>query len=178
MTYMAVAHGISGVNYFAFHYAEKGMDWWVNQSEPAYWAQWADLTAELQLLAPYLLAPEVPGLVSEIIEGSKEPRDFGYTALHLSLRRIDSGYFLIAVNGFDSPVKARFTVPVPVGGLAADGAAVRFEHRLVEVKDGVFEDSFAPYAVHLYELPFAVDTVGSPDRESISWRRWQRRARP
>ena len=59
--------------------------------------------------------------------------------------------------------------------LTLDGVAVRFEHRLVEVKDGVFEDSFAPYAVHLYELPFAVDTVGSPDRESISWRRWQRR---
>ena len=178
MTYLAVAHGISGINYFSFHYNVGDMDWWANQSEPAYWAQWADLTAELRLLAPCLLAPEVPGLVSEIVEGSKEPANFGYTALHLSLRQIEGGYFLIAVNGFDSPVKARFTVPLPAGGLAADGAAVRSENRLVEVRDGVFEDSFAPYAVHLYELPFGVDATGSPAQESVAWPRWQRRPRP
>ena len=45
----------------------------------------------------------------------------------------------------------------------------------MEVRDGVFEDSFAPYAVHLYELPFGVDAIGSPAQESISWPRWQRR---
>ena len=171
MTYMAVAHGISGVSYISFHYGE----WWVDELAPAYWAQWADLTAELRCLAPYLLAPEVPGeLEAEIIAGSKEPGALGYTALHLSLRQTDSGYFLIAVNGFNSPIKARFTVPVPVSGIAAH-AAVRFENRLVEVAEGVFEDSFAPYAVHLYELPFVVDGA---ERETISWPRWQRRARP
>ena len=178
MTYMAVAHGISGFHYFCFHFGGEDWEWWINQSEPAYWAQWADLTAELRLLAPYLLAPEVPGLVSEIIEGSKEPSNFGYTALHLSLRQTESGYFLIAVNGFNSPIKARFKVPVPDGGLAADGAAVRSEHRLVAVKNGVFEDSFEPYAVHLYEIPFKVKFTGHPIKETISWPRWQRRPRP
>jgi hypothetical protein len=186
MTYMAVTRGISGVTYFAFHYREKGRDWWINQSTPAYWSQWADLTAELRLLAPYLLAPEVPGLVSEIIEGSKPSRrptwdgsgELGYTALHLSLRQTDSGYFLIAVNGLNSPIKARFKVPVPDGGLAADGASVRSEHRLVAVENGVFEDSFEPYAVHLYEIPFKVKFTGHPATESPSWPRWQRRPRP
>ena len=178
MTYMAVAHGISGVEYFSFHFSGPGWDWWINQSEPAYWAQWADLTAELRLLTPYLLAPKIPGLEVEIIEGPKAPREFGYTALHLSLRRVETGYFLIAVNGFKSPIKARFTVPVPADGLASDGAAVRFEHRLVAVKDGVFEDAFEPYAVHLYELPFKAKGAGGPTTESISWPRWQRRPRP
>ena len=180
MTYMAVAHGIRGVNYFSFHFKgkEDGPDWWVNQSEPAYWAQWADLTAELRLLAPCLLAPEVPGLAAEIVEGSREPGPLGHTALHLSLRRLESGYFLIAVNGFNSPIKARFTVPLPPDGLASDGAAVRLEHRLVAVKDGAFEDSFEPYAVHLYELPFEVKGTGGPTTEQIRWPRWQRRPRP
>jgi len=178
MTYMAVAHGISGIQYLAFHFnTPKGGDWWINQSEPAFWAQWADLTAELRLLTPYLLAPEAPGLVSEIIEGSKS-KELGYTALHVSLRQTESGYFLIAVNGFNSPIKARFKVPVPDGGLAADGAAVRSEHRLVDVKNGVFEDSFEPYAVHLYEIPFKVKFTGSPTKETISWPQWQRRPRP
>ncbi len=175
MTYMAVAHGISGVVYFCFHNGGEDWEWWVDESEPAYWAQYADLTAELRCLAPYLLAPEVPDeLEAEIIEGSTEPGAQGYTALHLSLRQTESGYFLIAVNGFNSPIKARFTVPVPVSGIAAH-AAVRFENRLVEVEEGVFEDFFAPYAVHLYELPFVVDGT---ERRTISWPRWQRRARP
>ena len=172
MTYMAVAHGISGFNYFSFNFNASGGDWWVNQSEPAYWAQWADLTAELRRLAPYLLAPQVSGQIeAESIEGSREPAE----GLHLSLRKTEGGYFLIAVNGFNSPIKARFKVPVPDGGLAADGAAVRSEHRLVAVKNGVFEDSFGPYAVHLYEIPFKVKFTGPPKKETISWPRWQRR---
>lgn len=177
MTYLAAAHGISGVMYFAFHFNEGG-DWWVNQSEPAYWAQWADLTGELRLLTPYLVSPQVPGVAAEILEGNKEPAEFGYRALHLSLRKTESGYFLIAVNGFNSPVKARLKLPVPAEGFATDGAAVRFEHRLVPIKEGVVEDFFAPYAVHLYEIPFHVKVTGSPSNEPITWPKWQRRPRP
>ena len=48
MTYMAIAHGISGVTYFSFHYMGEGWTWWVTDN-PAEYAQWADLTAELKL---------------------------------------------------------------------------------------------------------------------------------
>lgn len=184
MTYMAVAHGISGVNYFSFHYGGQYEDekwsWWVNETSPGYWAQWADLTAELRALAPYLVTPETaePPEV-KIIKGptgvtsvktDMHAEEHRYGALHQSLRQTSSGYFLIAVNGLDEPIKARFTLPLPEGGLA-ERAAVRFENRLVDVVEGVLEDSFEPYAVHLYELPYNV-TI---DRESIDWPRWQRR---
>ena len=168
MTYMAVAHGISGVIYKAFHYGE----WWVTD-KPAYWAQWSDLTAELRCLTPYLMAPQASGGPQvEIVGGFGGPGVLGYTALHHTLRQTEAGYFLIAVNGFDSPIEARFSVPVPARGLAAH-AAVRFENRLVEVQQGAFSDSFAPHAVHLYELPFTAQI----DRETAEWPRWQRRAR-
>ena len=121
------------------------------------------------------MAAESPDkLKSEIIEGSAAPSNFGYTALHLSLRKTANSYFLIAVNGFNSRVKGRFTFPVPEGGLASH-AAVRFENRLVEVTDGVMEDDFAPYAVHLYELPFPV--VNGTKRMPLDWPQWQRRVR-
>ena len=181
MTYMAVAHGISGVVYFSFHYGTGGEEWWVNESSPGYWAQWADLTAELRTLAPYLVTPEASEpLGVEIIEGpagvdgiktDMHADELQYGALHLSLRQTRGGYFLIAVNGRDEPVKARFTLPAADAGLAPR-AAVRFENRLVDVEAGVFEDSFAGYAVHLYEIPFETET----DRDSVSWPRWQRRA--
>jgi hypothetical protein len=185
MTYMAVAHGISGISYFSFHYGGQyeGEDWtwWVNESSPGYWAQWADLTAELRTLAPCLVTLEAPEpLEVKIIKGNAgvtsvktdmHAEEHRYEALHLSLRQTSSGYFLIAVNGVDEPIKARFELPVPEDGLA-ERAAVRFENRLVDVAEGVFEDSFGPYAVHLYEIPFRVEV----DRASISWPRWQRRA--
>ena len=94
----------------------------------------------------------------------------GYKALHLSLRQTSGGYFLIAVNGRDEPVRARFTLPAGDPGLAPR-AAVRFENRLVDVEAGAFEDSFAGYAVHLYEIPFETEI----DRENARWPRWQRR---
>ena len=169
MTYMAVTHDISGVFYKAFHYG----DWWVTDY-PGYWAQWADLTDELHLMTPYLTAPAATGeFRSEIVEGNKAAGPFGYGALHQSLRQTADGYFLIAVNGIDSPIKARFTVPVPESGLAPQATA-RLENRLVAVNDGVIEDAFLPYEVHLYEL-FKVSKI---DRETIDWPRWQRRARP
>ena len=170
MTYLSIAHGIVGVIHFAYH----ALDWWPRESEPAYYAQFLDLTAELRGLTPYLVAREEPVAVeAEIFEGSPAPSHFGYTALHLSLRKAERGYLLIAVNGFDSPVEAR--IRVPVEGIAPR-AAVRSEYRLVDVTDGVIEDSFAPYAVHLYDLPFS-----PPDdfeRRKVSWPQWQRRPRP
>ncbi len=184
MTYMAVAHGISGVSYFSFHYGgqyeREEWTWWVNQTSPGYWAQWADLTAELRTLAPYLVTREVPEPVeASITKGTKgltrvktdmHAEEHRYSALHLSLRRGPSGYFLIAVNGIDERINARLTLPVPDGGLA-ERAAVRFENRLVDVEEGIFDDSFGPYAVHLYEIPFKEEI----DRDSIRWPQWQRR---
>jgi len=170
MTYMAIAHGIVGVIHFAYHAA----DWWPRESEPAYYAQFLDLTAELRGLAPYFLAkPEPAAIEAEIVEGNAAPSNFGYTALHLSLRKAERGYLLIAVNGFDSPVTAR--IQVPVEGIAPR-AAVRSEYRLVDVVDGVIEDTFAPYAVHLYDLPFSAPD--DFDRREVSWPQWQRRPRP
>ncbi|MFH2068023.1 MAG: beta-galactosidase [Candidatus Omnitrophota bacterium] len=156
MTYMALAHGITGVAYYSFNERPiwdnpPGLGWRTSESAPAYWAQWADLTTELAALAPYLLAPPVQGNVkTEITEGSDEPGPWNHPALHVSLRKTETGYFLIAVNGFNSLVKARLTLPV---NPKAPQAAVRFENRLIPVTESTIEDTFAPYAVHLYDFP-------------------------
>jgi len=149
MTYMALAHGVTGLAYYSFN-ERPGYDWRVTESDPAYWAQWADLTAELSALAPYLLAPEAEGQVKvEVLEGAGGPGEWGFPALHLSLRRSTTGYFLIAVNGTAAPLRARLTLPAAPG---AAQAAVRLENRVVDLRGPVVEDSFAPYAVHLYEI--------------------------
>jgi len=156
MTYLALAHGSTGVAYYSFNERAiwdnpPGLGWRTNESAPAYWAQWTDLTAELTALAPYLLALPVKGDVKvEITEGSDKPGPWNYPALHVSLRKTETGYFLIAVNGFDTSIKARLTLPV---NPKTPQAAVRFENRLIPVTGSTIEDTFAPYAVHLYDFP-------------------------
>jgi hypothetical protein len=48
-------------------------------------------------------------------------------------------------------VTAEFRLPVAAEELFPQ-AAVRFENRLVEVRQGTIMDSFGPYGVHLYDL--------------------------
>lgn len=149
MTYMSFAHGMTGVGYYCFN-ERPGRDWRINETAPAFWAQWSDLTAELNALAPYLLAPLVAGdMQTEILEGPQGKGPWGYPALHLSLRRTPTGLFLIAVNGLAEPVRARLTLPVDP---ECKEAAVRFENRLQPVAGKVLEDRFEAYGVHLYEL--------------------------
>jgi hypothetical protein len=156
MTYMALAHGMTGLWYCSFN-ERPGRDWRASESDPAYWAQWADLTAELSALRPWLLAPQVPGDIGvEVVDGPAGKGPWDYPALHLSLRRTDSGLFLIAANGLDQPLRARLTLPVDAG---VRQAAVRSENRLVELAGAVLDDRFERYAVHLYELPRAVGTT-------------------
>ena len=150
MTYMALAHGITGLGYYSFNERPHGT-WRASESNPAYWAQWADLNGELETLSQSLLAPSVEGTVGvEMLEGPGGAGPWGFPALHLSLRRTAEGYFLIAVNGLSQPVRARITLPADP---SASQAAVRFENRVLDVNERVIEDAFAPYAVHLYDLP-------------------------
>ena len=160
MTYMAIAHDVSGVLYYAFNEANweyEGWPWsnWrTSRSAPAYWAQWTDLTAELNALAPLILSPSVKGDVEvEILKGNAGIGPWDFSALHLSLRKGRNSYFMIAVNGFNTPIKAKFSLPAEVKNIA-ENAAVRFENRLLKIRENVLLDNFEPYAVHLYEIPF------------------------
>lgn len=150
MTYLALAHGCTGVAYYSFN-ERPGYDWRISATAPALWAQWGDLTAELHALAPWLLAPALPVAVTvEMLTGPAGPGPWNFPALHTSLRQGAEGWLLIAVNGMDAEVRARLRLP---GTVTAAQAAVRFENRLLALQQGALEDTFAPYAVHLYQLP-------------------------
>jgi hypothetical protein len=151
MTYLALAHGVTGLLYYSFN-ERPGYDWRIPETAPALWAQYADLTAELRTLAPALLAPAVSEPVEvTVTQGPSGPGPWNYPALHTSLRRTETGYFLLAVNGLAESVTAELRLPVTAEEWFPQ-AAVRFENRLVEVQQGTITDSFGPYGVHLYDL--------------------------
>jgi hypothetical protein len=152
MTYMALAHGITGLGYYSFS-ERPGSTWRIDESAPAYWAQWSDLNSELETLSPYLLSPTVTNAVEvEMVSGPAGTGPWGFPALHVSMRKTENGFFLIAVNGLGEPVTARLTMPPEAAGTQA---AVRYEHRTLSLQGRILEDSFGAYAVHLYDLPVA-----------------------
>ena len=152
MTYMALAHGITGLGYYSFS-ERPGSTWRTSESAPAFWAQWSDLNGELNTLSPYLLSPAIKAAIEVVIlQGPTGAGPWGFPALHLSLRKTENGFFLIAVNGLNEPVKARLTMPPEAAGSLA---AVRYENRTLSLQGRILEDSFAAYAVHLYELPLS-----------------------
>jgi len=160
MTFMSIAHGTTGVLYYAFNEHGKAAaagwpysNWRTSTTAPAYWAQWADLTAELKTLTPLILSPQVKDKVNvKILKGPSGKDGWGWAPLHLSLRRGENSYFLIAVNGANTSIEAKVTLPAGIKNIATN-AAVRFENRLLELKNNSLLDSYEPHAVHLYEIP-------------------------
>ncbi|MBN1556052.1 MAG: beta-galactosidase [Phycisphaerae bacterium] len=160
-TYMAIAHGTTGLMYYAFN--EEGWEvegwpwsnWRTSTSAPAYWAQWSDLTAELNSLAPLLLSPTMITRIGIRDFKSTDEKDAAKRSdLHLALKKGKESYLLIAVNGSDKTITASITLPEEVRK-ADTTAAVRFENRLQPLKNNIISDQFGPHEVHLYEIPFA-----------------------
>ena len=150
MSYMALVHGAAGLWYYAFN-ERPGGKWRASESAPARWAQWGDLTAELHSLAPLLTTPEPRQAATVELLAGPASGPWRYPPLHVGLRQGPDSLLMIAVNGLAEPVKARLALPMK---LQAE-AAVRFENRTVRLAGGTLEDSFEPYAVHVYEIPLA-----------------------
>lgn len=103
---------------------------------------------ELLALAPVLNSPTVEDAV-EVVTRKVEERP----AVAALVKRRGNELFVLTVGLSDRPAEARFTL-AQAWRPARDGARVEVlgEARQLELRDGVFADSFAPYAVHLYRL--------------------------
>ena len=98
------------------------------------------LAREAAVLREAILAPESP-LSFAAVHAGEELED-----LHLSRRQIGDNTCLFAVSSSNQPREVTFRVAaLPDGSLFVVG-----ESRTVEVRSGVFSDTFAPCATHIY----------------------------
>ena len=58
--------------------------------------------------------------------------------------------FLICANSSEATITAKFDTKE--AGISPDVAKVWFEDRTIKLQKGVFEDTFEPNGVHVYEL--------------------------
>jgi hypothetical protein len=139
--WMSLVRGSRGLIYFVHQFQPKFIEAGLLADE-AMTAQVRAINRQVHELAPVLNSPTVPDGVA--VESSAA----GVTVEAVVKRREDTAY-VFAVGMRDGTTTATFKV----AGLAGRAEAqVLGEGRSVEVRDGVFRDTFRPWDVHLYQI--------------------------
>lgn len=139
--WMALIHGARGLIYFVHEWKPR-----FNESalldDPEMLAAVTRINRQIHELAPVLNAPAVPDLARVHVAHADAPVAF-------TARRHDGAVYIFAVAMRDRPARARFELADQRG---AARVRVLGEDREWTARDGVFEDDFTGYAVHLYRL--------------------------
>jgi hypothetical protein len=129
MTYLAIAHGATGI----VHWELKSA-----RSNEAFWKRLVEIAREVQSIAPALLS-----------ETAKEAAKVSDPKVHAILKEGPDGRVLVTINSSPDPVPGvAFTHP-----LFKDGEAkVLFEDRTARISAGKLSDDFAGYQRHVYRI--------------------------
>lgn len=140
--WMALVHGSQGLIYFVH-------EWEPRFNEAALLADAEMLEAvtrinrRIEQLAPVLNGPTISGGVSVV---SSRPD----TPIATMMKRHEGRTYIFAVAMREAATSAEFRIE---GLPGARTVAVLDEDRTLESTDGAFADRFAPWDVHLYEIP-------------------------
>jgi hypothetical protein len=139
--WMALIHGAAGIQYFCHRFSPTFSETdCLDDATTA--AGIKDINAQVTALAEVLNTQSVGNGVTVKSASADKPVD-------VMLKRSGGATYLFAVEMRSGTTKATFTLrDFP----ASASAEVIGENRTVDVKDGVFEDDFADYGVHLYEI--------------------------
>jgi len=140
--WMSIIHGSTGLIWFVHQFEPTFIEAALFE-DPDVLAEVSAINHRLQELAPVLNSPTRAELVDVTTDPDTTPVD-------VLAKQYEGETFVFAVAMQDAPTRARFTVE----GLPAEcSAEVLGEDRSLAVQDGVFEDDFRGYAVHLYRIP-------------------------
>lgn len=124
MAYNAILHGAQGVLYYGLRHLQ-----WPNEM----WPQLEKVGNELKTLNPVLVAP----WSGEIDPAAKKE------GLEIRHKRVDGQDYLFVANTTGTRVEWNWEVDL-------SQLHVLFENRTITKNEGGFQDTFEPYAVHIY----------------------------
>jgi len=142
--WMSLIHGSRGLIYFVHEwqpkFSESGL-----LNDPEMLAAVTQINHQIGALAPVLNSPTPADAVKVASSNANVP-------VATMVKRHGGSVYLFAVTMREGQTKGRFAIQ----GLAGQKRVeVLGENRAVEWKDGVFEDDFQPWSVHLYRVPLA-----------------------
>jgi len=138
--WMSLVHGSMGILYFVHEFEpfiEAGL-----LADPVMTAAVTEINNQIHSLAPVLNSPTIPGGATVQSSDPEVPVD-------IMVKQYGDATYLLAVGMRDGSTTATFQV-AGLGGLTQ--AEVLGESRTIAVANGSFQDSFSPYAVHLYRI--------------------------
>ncbi len=139
--WMSLIHGTQGILYFVHEWVPSFSEAGVLRY-PAMVAKITETNAQIQRLAPVLNSPTVVNGATVTSSNSSVP-------VAAMVKKLKGATWLFSVGMRRTATNATFNV----AGLPAQATAtVLGENREIPVINGVFQDSFAPYEVHLYEI--------------------------
>jgi hypothetical protein len=153
MTFLSIIHGAKGIFYFTF----TGSQYRILQS-PEHWNELKRIVAELNKIYPLLLLPnDNLTITADITEGPQKD-EWGIAPIHLAIKHLTKasaglkpGYYIIAANSLDKPVKVSFSL----SGLSATSKYVidfLGDGGKIPINKSTFSDTFKPYDVHIYKV--------------------------
>ncbi len=137
--WMSLIHGSLGLIYFVHEWQPK-FDESALLHDPALLAAVTKVNQQIGALAPVLNSPTLPGAATALAKDS--PVD-------LMVKQYGGATYLFAVAMREAPTRAQFTVRGLPGPQTVE---VLGEDRTCAAKDGVFDDDFKSWDVHLYRL--------------------------
>ena len=148
MSFAALIHGANGITWFMYGgEIGEGHNYSGMFRTPEDWAAMTNITHRIATLAPVLLerTPSQPP-VPEIVSGATTD-PLGQPSVTMLLKRSGSSVFVMAVNAAAESVRARFRL-----GLRVAKGRVFWERREVSLVNGMFEDDFDAFGVHVYRF--------------------------
>lgn len=137
--WMSIIHGSRGIIWFAHQFKPK-FDEHALLDDPKMLAAVSAINAQIHRLAPAINSKELAD-VKVASSNTEVPID-------ILARKSQGATYVFSVAMRNGPSTGTFTF----GDKSAHQAEVLGENRRVEIKDGSFTDSFAPFAVHLYKI--------------------------
>jgi len=139
--WMSIIHGSMGIIYFV-HEWQPRFNESALLSDTEMLSAVTDINQQIAKLAPVLNTPTLKSASSILLENKKVPIAF-------MIKEYEKQMYLFAVGMSHNNTSASFTID----GLKGERLVkVLFENRTIISKDGVFEDSFNAWDVHLYQI--------------------------
>jgi hypothetical protein len=163
--WMSLIHGSRGIIYFCHQFQPRFIEAGLLADAEMAQAVGA-INRQIHGLAPVLNSPSVAdALKVAVTPAAVDPemaKLWAPIGIAACVKRHGGSMYLFTVRMEASPAKAAFQL----AGLAEEATAeVLGENRSIPVREGRFEDEFAPHAVHLYQFKAGSNPTASSDRD-------------
>ena len=147
MSYLAIIHGGHGITWYT--YGGFNNNHGITHT-PEIWNNMKTVATELNALSEVFLTPSNGKSIVPQIKGRVKTDALGFDAISVLYKELGKRSFLICANSSEATLTVRFNTSE--AGISPDVAKVWFEERTIKLDRGLFEDTFGPNAVHVYEL--------------------------